>query len=359
MPRPTTPIALSNSERSELEALQRRKKIAADLKARAHIILLADRGLKNIEIANRVGISNWTVGKWRRRYAEQGISGLYDEQRPGAPRKYSDDDIERIIATTLESRPDNATHWSTRSLAQKSGLSHTTISRIWRAFRLQPHRQETFKISKDPYFIEKVRDVVGLYLNPPDKALVFCVDEKSQIQALNRTQPLIPMRPGHAERRSHDYERHGTTTLFAALDTTSGMVIADCYQRHRAKEFQKFLNTINRSVPDHLDVHLIMDNYATHKTPAIQRWLKRHKRFHFHFTPTASSWLNQVERWFAELTDKMLRRGVHLSVKELENEILQYVQTANESPRPFKWTKTADQILEAVARYCGRLNDES
>lgn len=356
--RPTTPISLTLEERSELQALCRKKKIAADLKQRAQVILLADTALKNTAIATKVNFSNWTVGKWRRRFAENGIAGLYDEPRPGAPRQYGDDAIEAVIATTLEKKPENSTHWSTRSMAKKCGMSRTMVSEIWRAFRLQPHREETFKISKDPYFMEKTRDVVGLYLNPPDKALVLCVDEKSQIQALNRTQPLIPMKPGQAERRSHDYERHGTTTLFAALDTASGQVIADCYKRHRAQEFRKFLNTINRQVPSNLDVHLIMDNYATHKTPEIQRWLKRNKRFHFHFTPTSSSWLNQVERWFGLLTQNLLKRSVHLSVQDLEKDLMKYVDNSNKDAKPFTWTKTADQILESVARYCGRLSEE-
>lgn len=356
--RPTTPISLNDDERRELEELCRKKKIAADLQKRAMVILLAADGLKNIDIADQVGLSNWTVGKWRRRYASNGLSGLHDEPRPGAPRKYNDDVIEEVVATTLEQKPPNATHWSTRSLAKKLGMSHTTVSEIWRAFRLQPHRQQTFKISKDPQFIEKVRDVVGLYLNPPDKALVLCVDEKSQIQALNRTQPLIPMRPGQAERASHDYERHGTTTLFAALDVATGLVIADCHQRHRAKEFLKFLKRIQSEVPAGLDVHLIMDNYATHKTPVIRNWLAKNERFHFHFTPTSSSWLNQVERWFSALTQRLLKRGVHMSVRQLEEDLKGYVANSNEQAKPFAWTKTADQILETVARYCGRLSEE-
>lgn len=356
--RPTTPIHLSDGERDELQGLTRKRKIDAGLKQRAQIILLAADGMKNGDIAEEVGTSGNTVGKWRRRFAADGLAGLYDSPRCGAPRKYEDDDVEAVIAATLEQLPKNATHWSTRSMAKHCGMSRETVGRIWRAFRLQPHRQETFKLSKDPQFIEKVRDVVGLYLNPPDRALVLCVDEKSQIQALNRTQPLIPMRPGQAERRTHDYERHGTTTLFAALDTASGKVIAECYQRHRAEEFRKFLNTINRNVPEELDVHIVMDNYATHKTPAIQRWLKRHKRFHFHFIPTSSSWLNQVERWFSLLTQRLLQRGVHMSVDDLEDDLMKYVKVSNQDSKPFVWTKSADQILESIARFCGRLADE-
>jgi transposase len=358
MGRPTTPIKLTSDERGELGELYRKKKIAADLKVRAQIILLANAGRNNTDIANQVGTSVQTVGKWRRRYAANGIAGLYDERRPGAPRRYGDDHIEEVIAVTLEQTPENATHWSTRSLANHLGMSRETIGRVWRAFNLQPHRHETFKLSKDPLFIEKVRDVVGLYLNPPDRALVLCVDEKSQIQALNRTQPLIPMRPGQAERGTHDYERHGTSTLFAALDIASGKVIADCFQRHRTEEFQKFLNQINREVPAELDVHLVLDNYATHKTPSIQRWLKRNTRFTLHFVPTSSSWLNQVERWFGLLTQRLLKRGVHMSVAQLERDIMNYVENNNDNAKPFVWTKSADQILESIARFCSRLRQE-
>lgn len=358
MGRPTPSIHLTADERSELESLCRKKKIASDLKTRGRIVLLADDGWKNIEIAADVLVSVQTVGKWRRRYASNGIAGLYDEQRPGTPRQYGDDKIEEVIAVTLEQTPKDATHWSTRSLASHLGMSRETVGRVWRAFNLQPHRHETFKLSKDPLFIEKVRDVVGLYLNPPDRALVLCVDEKSQIQALNRTQPLIPMRPGQAERGTHDYERHGTSTLFAALDIASGKVIADCFQRHRAEEFQKFLNQINREVPAELDVHLVLDNYATHKTPAIQRWLKRNKRFTLHFVPTSSSWLNQVERWFGLLTQRLLKRGVHMSVSDLEKDIMAYVETNNESAKPFVWTKSSDDILASIARFCSHLQRE-
>jgi len=358
MGRPTTPIDLDSDERDELESLWRKKKIASDLKTRARIILLANKGMKNSDIATEVGTSAQTVGKWRRRFAANGAAGLYDERRPGAPRQYGDDRIEEVIATTLEQTPKAATHWSTRSLAKHLGMSRETVGRVWRAFNLQPHRHETFKLSKDPLFIEKVRDVVGLYLNPPDRALVLCVDEKSQIQALNRTQPLIPMRPGQAERGTHDYERHGTSTLFAALDIASGKVIADCFQRHRAQEFQRFLNQINREVPPELDVHLVLDNYATHKTPSIQRWLKRHKRFTLHFVPTSSSWLNQVERWFGLLTQRLLKRGVHMSVAALEQDIMNYVEANNEEAKPFVWTKSADEILDSITRYCSRLQQE-
>ena len=282
------------------------------------------------------------------------MDGLLDEPRPGTPRKISDEDVERVLTMTLETTPADATHWSTRSMARRSGLSRSTISRVWRAFALQPHRTETFKLSTDPLFVEKVRDIVGLYLNPPDRALVMCVDEKSQIQALDRTRPLLPMRPGQAERRTHDYVRHGTTSLFAALDTKTGKVIGQCHKRHRSVEFRKFLDTIEASVPANLDVHLIVDNYATHKTALIQKWLAKRPRFHVHFTPTSASWLNLVERWFASLTEKQLRRGVHHSSRELESAIYHYLDVTNAQPKPFVWTKTADAILANVARFCKR-----
>lgn len=356
--RPVVTIELSDSERDELQRLCRQRKIAADLQTRASIVLLAATGMSNKCIAEQVGVSAHTAGKWRKRYAQDGIAGLYDEQRPGAPRQHGDDVIEAVIAKTLQEKPRGASHWSTRLLAQQTGLSKSTISRVWQAFRLQPHRQETFKLSSDPLFIEKVRDVVGVYLNPPDKAMVMCVDEKSQIQALNRTQPIIPMTPGQVEQGTHDYERHGTTTLFAALDIATGKVVGDCYQRHRAEEFRKFLNKINREVPSDLDVHLVLDNYATHKTPMIQKWLGRNKRFHFHFVPTSSSWLNQVERWFGILTQRLLKRSVHFNVKELEVDLHDFIDANNEDPKPFIWTKNADQILEAIARKCSHLQAE-
>jgi len=307
-----------------------------------------------VAIAEKLGVNRNTVNRWRKRFSESRLDGLLDEPRPGAPRKVSDDDVERVVTMTLESTPKNATHWSTRSLAAETGLSHMTVARIWRAFGLQPHRTETFKLSKDPLFVEKVRDIVGLYMNPPEHALVLCVDEKSQMQALDRTQPLLPMRPGQAERRTHDYVRHGTTSLFAALDIATGEVIGECHRRHRAQEFKKFLNTIDAAVPAEFDVHLVLDNYGTHKTPAIQRWFARRPRFHVHFTPTSASWLNQVERWFAELTRRQIQRGVHRSVRQLEQAVRSYIEANNEDPRPFVWIKTADQILESVRRFCLR-----
>ena len=282
---------------------------------------------------------------------------LLDEPRPGTRRRLSEAEVERVLARTLESQPQAATHWSTRSLAQAAGLSPSSISRIWRAFSLAPHRSETFKLSRDPLFIEKVRDIVGLYLNPPDRALVLCVDEKSQIQALDRTAPLLPMRPGQIERRTHDYARHGNTSLFAALDTKSGELIGQTQRRHRSVEFRNFLDTIEENVPPDLDVHLILDNYGTHKTQLIRSWLAKRPRFHLHFTPTSASWLNLVERWFAQLTDKQLRRGVHRSTKELETAIRSYIQHHNKNPKPFVWHKTADQILDSVARFCTRTLD--
>jgi transposase len=313
------------------------------------------KGAANVEVAEELGVSRLTVGKWRRRFAEHRLDGLTDDRRPGGPRKISDDAIEQVLIKTLESAPRDATHWSTRSMAEEVGLSKSTVSRIWRAFSLQPHRSETFKLSTDPLFVEKVRDVVGLYMNPPEHAIVLCVDEKSQMQALDRTQPLLPMRPGQAERRSHDYVRHGTTSLFAALNVATGKVIGECHRRHRAEEFRKFLNTIEREVPGDLEVHLILDNYSTHKTPAIQRWQARHPRFHFHFIPTSSSWLNLVERWFASFTERRIRRGVHRSTRELEQAARDYIDVNNEAPKPFIWTKSADQILESLGRLCQRI----
>ena len=298
-----------------------------------------------------------TVGKWRRRFLSRRVDGLLDEPRPGAPRTITDAHVERVVTLTLDATPRDATHWSTRAMAARCGLSQSTVSRIWRAFGLQPHRTETFKLSRDPLFIDKVRDIVGLYLNPPEHALVLGVDEKAQIQALDRTQPLLPMRPGQVERRTHDYVRHGTTSLFAALDVTSGEVIGRCHRRHRAIEFRKFLDAIDAAVPAELAVHLVLDNYATHKTPLIRRWLAQRPRYHLHFTPTGASWLNQVERWFALLTQKQIRRGVHRSTRALETAIKEYIAIANENPKRFVWTKSADDILASVERFCRRISD--
>ncbi len=354
MGKPAVAIALSTAERRELESLACRRKTAQGLARRARIVLAAADGLENKAIVETVGADANTVGKWRRRFAERRLDGLYDEPRPGTPRQIGDEEIAGVVRRTLEETPPGSTHWSLRSMASAVGHSPSTIHRIWQAFGLQPHRCETFKLSSDPFFVEKVRDIVGLYLAPPERALVLCVDEKSQVQALDRTQPLLPMRPGQPERRSHDYKRHGTTTLFAALDIATGEVIGRCFARHRAREFLRFLRTIEANVPADLDVHLVMDNYATHKTPAIRNWFARHPRWHIHFTPTGASWLNQVERFFALLTEKQLRRGVHRSTRELEEAILGYIETVNADPRPFRWTKSADDILATIKRFCLR-----
>ena len=355
--RPLVALELSAAEREELQRLERRRTTAQALALRARIVLACSEGRSNTEVARLCRVTRPTVGKWRQRFLERRLDGLQDEQRPGHPRTVSDADVERVLVMTLETRPPNATHWSTRSMAKASGLSQTMVSRIWRAFNLQPHRTESFKLSTDPFFIEKVRDIVGLYLNPPEHALVLCVDEKSQIQALDRTQPLLPMRPGQVERRTHDYLRHGTTTLFAALDVKTGEVIGQLHRRHRSQEFQRFLRRIDAAVPAELDVHLILDNYGTHKTPAVQRWVTRHPRFHVHFTPTYSSWLNLVERWFGLLTDRQIRRGVFRSTRELEHAIERYVAQHNADPKPFIWTKTADEILQALAWTCQRISN--
>ena len=355
MGRVAVAITLSDAERRELEGLARRRKTAQGPARRARIVLAAADGLENKSIADLVGTDASTVGKWRRRFAEHRLDGLYDEPRSGAPRKIGDEEVAKVIARTLEETPPDSTHWSLRSMARASGYAPSTIHRIWQAFGLQPHRSETFKLSSDPLFVEKVRDIIGLYLDPPERALVLCVDEKSQIQALDRTQPVLPMLPGAPERRTHDYKRHGTTSLFAALDVATGSVIGKCYRRHRAREFLDFLKVIDRNVPDGLDIHIVMDNYATHKTPAVQRWLARHPRWHVHFTPNSASWINQVERFFALLTEKQLRRGVHRSTQELEQAIRRYIDTVNANPRPFRWTKSADDILATIRRFCLRV----
>lgn len=355
--RRTAELRLEMHEREALESWTRRPKSAQALALRARIILLCAAGQTNTEVAAALGITKQTVGKWRERFVAKRLDGLLDEPRPGTPRKLSDAEVERVLALTLESVPTDATHWSTRSLAKASGLSRASVHRIWQAFALQPHRTESFKLSKDPLFIDKVRDIVGLYLNPPDCALVLCVDEKSQIQALDRTQPLLPMRPGQAERRSHDYKRPGTTSLFAALDVKTGRLIGECHRRHRSVEFRQFLDTIDAQVPKRFQVHLVLDNYGTHKTQMIHRWLIKRPRFHLHFTPTGTSWINQVERWFALLTEKRLRRSAFRSTRELETAIRQYIDQHNQQPKPFCWTKTADQILASIARFCMRTSE--
>jgi transposase len=355
-PRPPE-VLLSEEERDALQRWARRPNSSQKLALRCRIVLACAEGGSNTAIGSRLGVSRDTVAKWRTRFVAERLDGLHDEPRPGAPRSIGDDEVERVIVKTLEETPPDATHWSTRSMAQSAGMSQSAVSRIWRAFGLKPHLTESFKLSPDPLFIEKVRDIVGLYLNPPDAAMVLCVDEKSQIQALDRTSPVLPLIPGTPQRRSHDYRRHGTTNLYAALDVVSGKVFTNLTARHRAEEFQRFLNQINRAVPTDLAVHVIVDNSSTHKTPAIQRWLIRHPRFALHFTPTYSSWLNLVERWFAELTNKWLRRGTHRSTKELEAAIRAWADSWNDHPQPFTWHKTADEILTTLSNYCERISD--
>lgn len=356
--RPKAVLELSEGERSQLVRWARRRRTAQGLALRSRIVLECAEGRSNKEVAERLDVSRSTVGKWRQRFVVDRLDGLVDEPRPGRPRQVGDDRVEEVITATLETTPpDGGTHWSTRLMAQKTGLSQSTVSRIWRAFGLAPHRVEHWKLSKDPLFVEKVRDIVGLYLDPPERALVLCVDEKSQIQALDRAQPILPIMPGVPERATHDYKRNGTSSLFAALEVASGKVIGSMHSRHRAIEFKKFLIKIDQEVPAGLEVHLILDNYATHKTPAITRWLLCHPRFHLHFTPTGASWLNLVERWFAELTSRKIKRGTHHSVRELNKDIRDWIAHWNENPRPYAWTKTADQIFATIAAYCQRISD--
>lgn len=352
--RPKRPLILTEDEQERLQSLTHRARSQAVLARRARVILASAQGLSNKVVAKQVRCSLGMVNKWRSRFLKTRLEGLYDEPRPGAPRRVTDAQVEQVVIRTLESTPHAQTHWSTRGLAQATGLSRMTISRIWHAFGLQPHRTETFKLSPDPLLVEKVRDIVGLYMNPPDHALVFCVDEKSQIQALDRTQPLLPLQPGQVERRTHDYKRHGTTTLFAALELKTCRVIGQLHRRHRSSEFRQFLDVIEANVPAELEVHIIMDNYGTHKTALIRRWFAKRPRFHVHFTPTYGSWINLVERWFAEITNQRIRRGAFRSVQELEAAIKEYIEAHNENPKPFVWTKTADQILASIARFAQR-----
>ncbi len=355
--RPKATLILTDDERQRLESLARRSQTSPNLARRARVVLACAEGKSNNVVARRLRLTPATVCKWRGRFVRERLEGLYDEPRPGAPRKITDDEIEQLITRTLETTPRGATHWSVREMAKATGMSRMAINRIWRAFGLQPHRTETFKLSPDPQLIEKVRDIVGLYFDPPQHAVVLSVDEKTQIQALDRTQPLLPMRPGQVERRTHDYKRHGTTSLFAALEVATGKVISQLHHRQRSVEFRKFLDTIDAQVPQELDVHLILDNSSTHKSPPIRNWLAKRPRFHVHFTPTYGSWLNMVERWFAELTNKQIRRGVHRSVAELEAAIREFIDAHNENAKPFVWTKSADQILASIARFAQRTMD--
>lgn len=360
MSRRREPLNVTDEERATLRRWARRPKSPQALATRCRIVLLDDAGWSYARIAEKLDLRRQTVWKWRQRFLATRLDGLHDEPRPGVPRTILEDQVELVVVKTLQEKPADATHWSTRSMAETTGISKTSVHRIWRAFGLQPHRVETFKLSRDPQFIEKVRDIVGLYMNPPERAVVLCVDEKSQVQALDRTQPLLPMRPGSPERRTHDYVRHGTTSLFAALDIKTGLVIGECHRRHRHQEFIKFLNTVDEVVQATTDegteVHLVMDNYATHKTPRVKRWLERHPEYQAHYTPTSASWLNQVERVFAELTEKQLRRGVHSSVRALEQAIRAYLDERNADATPFTWTADADLILGRVTRHCQRIS---
>jgi transposase/transposase-like protein len=347
-------IELLDTEAAELASRLRRRKVARGDAVRAEIVLLAAEGVSNLAIAERLGITRMTVATWRRRFAERRLDGLLDEPRPGAPRTVTDQKVADVVTATLETLPVGRTHWSSRGMARASGLAPSTVQRIWKAFSLQPHRSETFKLSTDPLFVDKVRDIIGLYLNPPNRAVVLCIDEKTQVQALDRTQPILPLRPGQAERRTHDYKRHGTTSLFAALDVKAGTIVGKCMPRHRAAEFRRFLGMVEKNVPAGLDVHVVMDNASSHKTKLIRDWFAKRPNWHAHFTPTSASWINQVERFFGLLTDDQIRRGTHRSVRELEAAIASYIQTHNDDPKPFRWVKTADDILAAIQRFCQR-----
>jgi transposase len=356
--RPKQPLIVEAGDREKLTLLARRPKTAQRAAIRSKIVLRAAEGLSNQEIARQLSITGSTVGKWRERYRLHGMKGLADDSRPGTPRRITDAKVEEAITRTLESMPAAATQWSTRSLAKDVGLSQSAVVRIWRSFGLQPHRSETFKLSTDPWLVEKVRDIVGLYVNPPEHAIVLCVDEKSQVQALDRTQPILPLRPGLPEQRTNDYERHGTTSLFAALDIATGKVIGQCHRRHRHQEFLKFMQTVDAAVPpDAGEIHLVLDNYGTHKTPSVVRWFARHPRYQLHFTPTSGSWVNQVERWFAEITEKRIRRGSFTSVLSLQQAIQDYLNHNNQHPKPFVWTADPELILGKIQRLCERISN--
>lgn len=359
MARPKPELVLSEDERQALTAWANRPKSTQRLALRARIVLACAGEPSNTAVARRLGVCAATVGTWRNRFIARRLDGLTDEPRPGAPRTVTDADVERVVTKTLETRPTNATHWSTRGMAKASGLSQSTVGRIWRAFGLKPHRADTFKLSADPYFVEKVRDVVGLYLSPPEKAIVLCIDEKPQVQALDRTQPVLPMAPARTERATHDYVRHGTTSLFAALNVATGAVIGRCHRRHRHQEFIRFLDYLHAALPREpgVAVHVVLDNYGTHKTPAVKRWSLRHPEYHLHFTPTSASWLNQVERFFARITEDRIRRGAFTSVPQLERAIHDYLAEHNKAPKPFAWTADADAILDRIKRVCERTSD--
>jgi putative transposase len=355
--RPKAVLVLSDSERAQLTAMARSRSLPAWMVLRTRIVLACAREPSNRLVAKQLNVHAATVGKWRKRFVEQRITGLHDELRPGAPRSIDDERLARLINTALAVRPSSgATHWSTRQLAEQSGISKSAVQRFLQLFKVQPHRSETFKLSTDPLFIEKLRNVVGLYLNPPENALVLCVDEKSQCQALERTQPMLPMGFGYLDGVTHDYKRHGTTTLFAALNVMNGAVLTDCKARHRHQEFLSFLRRIDQAVPSELDIHCIVDNYSTHKHPKVKAWLAVRSRWHLHFIPTYSSWLNQVERFFGFITDKAIRRGSFKSVKELIDRIDHFVAHYNQNCKPFMWTATADSILEKLQRLCNRIS---
>lgn len=356
--RPKAKLELSSEEREQLKAIVRRQSSSQSMVMRARIVLLAGSGVDNQDVAEELSTSPQTVCKWRKRFVAERLNGLYDAPRPGAPRSIDDEKVAALIRKTLEEKPKNATHWSTRSMAKEIGVSNATVAQAWKAYGLKPHRQESFSLSLDPFFIEKVRDVVGLYMRPPDNAMVLCVDEKSQIQALDRTQRTLPMQPTTAERRSDRYIRHGTTTLFAALDVATGRIIGKCFRRHRAAEFIRFLKEVDANVPSDLSVHLVLDNYATHKTPAVKRWLQRRPRFHLHFTPTNASWLNMVESFFSVLSRRWLKRSTHRSTLALEKDIRSYLETVNEEPKPYRWTKAPEDIFENLKRYCSQITSD-